>query len=197
MPPFRRTPDVEPMTQAWHFVGKTLRDGRPIPADGVTLKHEGPVVLCESGLHASARIFDALAYAPGTTVCRVELSGTIFENEDKLAASERTIRWRMDATDVLNAFARRCALDVIHLWDAPEVVRTYLETGDGKLRAAACAAACAAARAAHSAAAHVATYTNISSSDATTRATTAYVGYNTWLGEMVLAAKKQVDPCAA
>jgi hypothetical protein len=148
------------MTQAWHFVDKTLLDGRPVPADGVTLKHEGPVVLCESGLHASALILDALCYAPGTTVCRVELSGTIFENEDKLAASERTILWRMDAVDVLRAFARRCALDVIHLWDAPEVVRTYLETGDETLRVAARAVA--------------RTYEDVC------------VKYNTWLEEMVL-----------
>jgi hypothetical protein len=34
-------------------------------------------------------------------------------------------------------FARRCALDVAHLWDAPDVVRRFLETGDESLRYAA------------------------------------------------------------
>lgn len=29
----------------------------------------------------------------------------------------------------LHAFARRCALDVIHLWDAPSEIKEYLETG--------------------------------------------------------------------
>jgi hypothetical protein len=208
------------MTLAWHFVGDTLRDGRPIPADSVVLKHEGPIVLCESGLHASVRILDALGYAPGTTVCRVELTGTIFEDGDKLAASERTILWRLDATDVLRAFARRCALDVVHLWDAPEIVRTYLETGDETLRAAALtAAALTATDTRTAAAARTATYAATKATYAATNATyaggaasrdaagaaaatyaaytAAYVGYNTWLEEMVLAAKKQVDPCVA
>ena len=34
----------------------------------------------------------------------------------------------------LREFARWCALQVIHLWDAPDVVREYLETGDETLR---------------------------------------------------------------
>ena len=37
--------------QAWHFTGAALRDGRPIPADGEVLHHDGPLVMCESGLH--------------------------------------------------------------------------------------------------------------------------------------------------
>lgn len=49
-------------------------------------------------------------------------------------------------------FARWCALQVIDLRDAPDVVREYLETGNEKIRSAARAAACpdawAAARAA-------------------------------------------------
>ena len=32
---------------AWHFVSDTLRDGRPVPADGVTLRHSGPLVICQ------------------------------------------------------------------------------------------------------------------------------------------------------
>jgi hypothetical protein len=201
------------MTLAWHFVGDTLRDGRPVPADGVTLKQEGPIVLCESGLHASVHMLDALGCAPGAMVCRVELTGTILDDGDKLVASARTILWRMDATDVLQAFARRCALDVIHLWDAPEVVRTYLETGDETLRAAAitaalittytrtAAAAYTTANAAtpHAAAtAHAADATYTTANAATphaaatahaadaTAAHAAHTKYNTWLEEMVL-----------
>ena len=52
---------------------------------------------------------------------------------------------RFDATEPLRSFARQCALDVIHLWDAPAVVRQYLETGDESLRDAARYAARAAA----------------------------------------------------
>ena len=130
---------------AWHFVGATLRDGRPIPADGETLKHRGKLLPCERGLHASDRLIDALQYAPGWTLCRVRMGGTIKRETDKLVARERTILWRIDATDVLRAFACKCALDVAHLWDMPPIVRKYLETGDESIRAAARDAARAAA----------------------------------------------------
>jgi hypothetical protein len=34
-------------------------------------------------------------------------------------------------------FSRRCALDVIHLWEAPDIVKKYLKTGDEDIREAA------------------------------------------------------------
>ena len=127
--------------KAWHFVGETLRDGRPVPADGVVLKHDGPLVMCESGLHFSKHPFDALYYAPGATLCLVECGGTIVEgtgnHKDKGVCSERTIIARMDATDLLRYFVRMQALSVIHLWDAPQIVCDYLMTGDESIRAAA------------------------------------------------------------
>lgn len=131
------------MTLAWHFVGQTLRDGRPVPADGEWLVHDGPLVLCESGLHASVCPFDALSYAPGPILCRVEMGGTIRHGDDKLVAMRRRIVARVDATPILREFARACARDVLHLWDAPDVVRRYLETGDETIRDAASAAASA------------------------------------------------------
>ena len=135
--------------EAWHFCAHTLRDGRPIPPDGEWLVHDGDVIPCKSGLHASIRLIDALEYAPGSTLCRVILRGDIqHHGNDKIVGRERQIVWRIDATAVLREFARKCALDVIHLWEAPDVVRKYLETGDESLRAAASAAARAAASAA-------------------------------------------------
>ena len=131
---------------AWHFVGTTLRDGAPIPPDGETIIFDGVPIPCEQGLHASARVIDALRYAPGGTLCRVRMGGVIEKESDKVCATERTILWRINADNLLCAFARSCALDVIHLWNAPDVVRDYLKTGDNKLRAAASAAASAAAR---------------------------------------------------
>ena len=126
---------------AWHFVGDTLRDGRPVPADGVTLRHDGPLVMCESGLHASIDPFDALQYAPGATLCRVHCAVDIVKGDDKLICRERTILRRMDATELLSYFARMRALSVIHLWDAPQVVCDYMMTGDESIRDAAWAAA--------------------------------------------------------
>ena len=127
--------------RAYHFVGDTLRDGRPIPPDGAWLEHDGPLKLCESGLHASLHPFDALTYAPGATLCLVELRGTIIHDVDKCVAQRRRIVARIDATALLRDFARACARDVLHLWDAPDVVRRYLETGDETIRDAARAAA--------------------------------------------------------
>lgn len=127
--------------KAWHFVGETLRDGRPVPPDGETLVHDGEIELCETGLHASSRLIHALDYARGATVCRVKLGGRMYRGEGKVVASERTILWRVDADDVLQRFARLCALDVIHLWDPPSVVVQYLKTGDDSLRGEVWAAA--------------------------------------------------------
>lgn len=142
---------MSPGTRAWRFVGDTLRDGRPVPKDGVKLVHPGKPILCESGLHASLRPWDALPFAPGTTLCLVECGGTILHGSDKLVCTERTILVRMDARPLLRYFARQQALSVIHLWEPPEVVCDYLMTGDDSLRAAAMAAAMAAAWAARAA----------------------------------------------
>jgi hypothetical protein len=133
------------MVLAYHFVGATLRDGRPVPADGEWLEHEGPIIICESGLHASRHPFDAMQYAPGAMLCLVECDGIESEQPDKLACRRRRIVNRIDATDLLWEASRKFALSVIHLWDAPPVVREFLETGDQSKRAAAGAAAGAAA----------------------------------------------------
>lgn len=45
---------------------------------------------------------------------------------------------KVDATELLREFSRWCALQVIDMWDAPDVVRKYLETGDDSLRVEAC-----------------------------------------------------------
>lgn len=139
MTPHDDAPAVGRETLAWHFVGRTLRDGRPVPADGVELRHDGPVVMCVSGLHASVRAIDALRYAPGATACRVVMRDVVATGTDKLVARSRTILWRVDATDVLHELTRDCALDVLHTWATPETpgidtVVEYLLTGDESLR---------------------------------------------------------------
>ncbi len=116
--------------KAWHFVNSTLRDGAPIPADGVMLKFDGTPILCEQGLHASLHPFDALQHAPGGTLCLVECGGIVVHGDDKLVCTERTILARMDSVPLLRHFARMQALSVVHLWEPPEVVLDYLMTGD-------------------------------------------------------------------
>ena len=139
------------MSYYYHFTGKTLRDGRPLPAIGEWLEHEGELRMCVSGLHASPTPFDALQYAPGPLLHLVELDGETIAGGDKVVCRKRKIVASIDATDLLRKFACTVALKVIHLWDAPLVVREYLETGDESKRYAARAAA-GAARAAGAAA---------------------------------------------
>jgi hypothetical protein len=61
--------------------------------------------MCKQGLHASIKALDALQYAPGAIVCRVEMSGNIIYDTDKCVASERTVLWYADATKALHTFA--------------------------------------------------------------------------------------------
>src|SRR3990167_9534846 len=136
---------------AWHFVGNKLKDGRPLPKSGVVLKQSGTIVPCKNGLHGSIKIVDGLRYAPIYTkwICRTKHSGIIVShNNDKIASSERTILWKVKAEPILCEFVRLCALDVIHSWNAPDVVKEYLETSDEKIRSAAWRAARSTARSA-------------------------------------------------
>ena len=128
--------------KAYHFTkGNKLRDGRPLPAIGEWLEHVGPIVPCESGLHASEHPFDALQYSPGEMLHLVEIDGELVTHgdpPDKVVGRRRRIIASIDATDLLREFAR-C------LWACPPVVRQYLETGDESIRAADWAADWAAA----------------------------------------------------
>ena len=137
------------MIEAWKFLRESrclgYDDNRPVKV-GVPLEIDGLPILCARGIHASRRAIDALQYAESAIVARVHCEGEIVEGDDKLACTRLTPLAIFDATDTLRHFARLCALDVIHLWDAPEIVRRYLETGEGSIRAAALAAAWAAAR---------------------------------------------------
>jgi hypothetical protein len=124
--------------KAWHFVNNTLRDGRPVPADGEKLIYPDKPRICEKGLHASLRPWDALTYAPGDTLCLVECAGDVIHQSDKLVCTERTILARMGSAPLLRHFAKQQALSVIHLWqtEPDQVVLDYL-MGDNTARPAA------------------------------------------------------------
>ena len=124
---------------------------------GITHEIKGKIIPCEKGLHLSRNILDALKYANGTIIYRVKGHGTVIPHGnpiDKYACSHRTyVAGGIDIDETLRKFSRLCALDVIHLWDAPNIVKEYLQTGNEQLRAAARAAAWDTARAATRAAA--------------------------------------------
>jgi len=152
---------------AWYFLpdDRKLRYAPYTPVEpGQVLRVEGPLELCRRGLHASIRPLDALRYAPGSIVCRVEMGGDIIHGDDKLCASERKTLWVADATRTLHEFACWCAERALlrerdagrepdpRSWDAVEAKRAWLrgEIDDKALAAAAYAAwaTAAAARAA-------------------------------------------------
>src|SRR3990167_6201425 len=145
---------------AWHFVGVILRDGSPIPADGEWLAYSGPCKMCESGLHASRNPFDALQYAPGDTLCLVEIADIVEEEADKLLCRKRKIIVRMDATEMLRYFARMQAVSCLAQWkyEPDQIILDWLMTGDPAAYAAAYAAVYAATRAAAHDAARAAAY---------------------------------------
>ncbi|KKM07631.1 hypothetical protein LCGC14_1731950, partial [marine sediment metagenome] len=110
---------------AWHFGTRSLGfgDGRRIrigvrqrfrPANGHT-----DLVMCECGMHASVDIFDALSYARGDIIRRVELSGRVIVDCDKICAEYRNTVLAVEGVRLLRQFACRCALDVIDLWASP------------------------------------------------------------------------------
>ena len=125
----------------YHFTSNKLRDGRPIPPTNEWLVHEGEVIMCTSGLHASEQPYDALQYAPGHILHRVELDDVIDTQDDKVVARRRKIVATIDAAELLHAFARKQALSVIHLWNCPAITKQYLETGDVSMQDAAWSAA--------------------------------------------------------
>ena len=138
---------MENTVEVWHFLAspEKLANTNESVIIGKKYKIEGEPVLCETGYHGSIRIIDALYYAPGNFLCKRKLSGTIIYGEDKVVGTEMEILSIKNVEKELQLFARKCALSVAHLWNMPEVVKKYLETGDEKLRTMAREAAWAAA----------------------------------------------------
>ena len=134
----------------WHFAA--IQDGKPVMRDGTIIepgkRYTVPkAIMCKSGFHGSELAIDSLKYAPGSWVSKRDID-EVTREDDKVCGPACVHTEGFDATEILRKFARLCALDVIDLWGAPEIVVRYLKTGDESLRAAAMAAAWAAASAA-------------------------------------------------
>ena len=137
----------------WWFAPQNKKlangDNRKIKL-GITHSLEGKIIPCNYGLHLSKRPIDALQYAESSIIYKVVGSGIIMPHGnpvDKYACSKRKyIAGGVDISVTLRHFARLCALDVIHLWNPPEVVVEYLNTGNEKNRDATWDAARDAAR---------------------------------------------------
>ena len=149
--------------RAWHFLkddcrlryrdGEEVDDGEIVEI-GKTYTAVGDIDLCKNGMHGSKRILDALQYAPGSIVCKVEIDGEIVEGDDKLVGRSRTVLSMVDITDVLHEFACLCAEKALtaakvtdkRSWGAIAAKRAWLRGEiDSKQLAAAYADAVAAA----------------------------------------------------
>ena len=146
---------------AWHFCAD--RDGKPVLRDGQpltvrTYNWAGPIEMCASGLHASCRLIDALEYAPGPWLSRVECWGDVDSQSDKLVCRHRRVLWIVDATRALHLAAcdiadhalLRAGVDDPRSWEAIKCKRRWLmgTASDSELSAAGAAARAAAGDAA-------------------------------------------------
>ena len=158
--------------RAWHFL-KNDMTGRcgnePAWKDGQKRTVEGDLVMCQHGYHASKRLIDALEYARGSTICRVEVSRERLKDTDKVCARWRRLLWHLPAEvgeRILHEFACWCAEQALkrerkagrepdpRSWQAIETKRKWLrgEASDQELYAARDAARAAARDAAWAAA---------------------------------------------
>lgn len=171
-------------TVAWHFLpndSKTQFDPRiPVSVGTVLEVPADRVKLCKYGLHASSRIIDALQYAPGAMLCRVQLSGKILQGDDKLVASRREVLAMADATAILHEMAwwsaeqclqnikddqhraaARAAIDATRGYLAGKVTAKELSAAESAARSAAESAAWSAAESAAESAARSAQETHL------------------------------------
>lgn len=100
----------EERIQVWHFIraDRSTEVGRLHVEVGQTLTVEGPLKLCEHGLHGSRKALDALRYAPGPVACKDEIWGDIIEGDDQLCGRYRKCLAMIDATYILHEFGCRC-----------------------------------------------------------------------------------------
>lgn len=134
----------------WHILpdNRLLRDGRTADLLGAwqRMVGDGLPKPCKRGMHACRRLIDALQYAKGALVCRVEVRGDIVECGDKLAGRERRVLAYIDGTLILHRFAIWCAARGLkrrgvtdqRCWDALRVKGRWLrfEATDEELQAA-------------------------------------------------------------
>ena len=120
--------------KGWHFIHADRRlaheDARVVVA-GEWLTVDGPLKLCEHGLHASRRAIDALGYLSWepAIICRVEVVGDVVEEGNKMVARRRRVLWMAEADGCLHQFALDVATEALreHYPDAPDTLWTALD----------------------------------------------------------------------
>jgi hypothetical protein len=109
---------MEKKIKAWHFVADNRRMNHQPEMEitpGYIYSEHGPVKICKSGLHGSRKVIDALRYAPGSYLCRVDMWSEVKEDKDKLVARHRHVIAAKDVSSELRLWACWCVRQQWHL----------------------------------------------------------------------------------
>ena len=138
---------------AWHFLpdDRLTRFSRLPVREGETISVSGPLQACANGLHASLHPYDAFGYYKSFTLCRVELSGEMLTESDKLCARNRKCLAIRDVKKAVLLFAADCAERALGTVKTPDprsiaAVRAVREFAEGRITKGELEAARSAAR---------------------------------------------------
>jgi hypothetical protein len=129
-------PDEEGRILAWHFLPEDCKlrhgDGRRV-CKGETYSVDGNLILCKNAMHASQLASDALHYAPGPMLARVELIGEKKIDEkypDKIGArSRKELSKRVNVYKELTEFTSWCLeRAMLHIGKENDSVTAKTET---------------------------------------------------------------------
>ena len=191
---------------AWYFARENNRlnhgDDRLIEIGKMhTVKHKP--VLCKKGLHGSVNVLDALKYAPGSMLYRVDITRNVQIGDDKICGQRRKYLNGFNVTDVLRQFARNQALINIekikpYCSDSQyELIIEWLNTGNPELRVVAQGAAYAVVQStAQSTVQFVARAVVQSTAQSTVQSTVLFVARSTALSTTRAAALSAILPDA-
>jgi hypothetical protein len=86
-----------------------------IVAPGYIYSEDSPIAICNSGLHGSRKVIDALFYSPGSYLCLVDMWGGVQDQNDKLVARHRHVIAAADVSSELRLWACWCVRRVWNL----------------------------------------------------------------------------------
>ena len=98
---------------AWHFVTDNRMLAHQAPPMEVAPGYiygepKGDIIICERGMHASRRVYDALSFAHGSQLCRVQVWGDVAEQPDKIVGRYREVLAIRDVASELRLWGCWC-----------------------------------------------------------------------------------------
>ena len=109
----------------WHFVEGdwTLRydlSGTVVKVGQTVTVDDNLIQPYKYGLHASAKILNALSCFPTSNLCLVELGGKVIVADDTIVGEKRTVLAMADITPTLHRFGLWCGEQILALDDNPD-----------------------------------------------------------------------------